>query len=188
MLRVEKGWARRAVLCAVVSSALVATTEIASAVEIIPAAGMTKTVDGDEDPNAFGSLSFRGQTLPFLATEIGLAYRSESRFDNNLNVRMWPVTASLWLTPIPSLYAGGGVGWYNVTLDFSDDVSPPLEDETNQEFGIHVGGGVRVPLGTNAALDLNGRYVMMRDQEARLVPETFDPDFWSTALGLAIKF
>jgi hypothetical protein len=29
---------------------------------------------------------------------------------------------------------------------------------------------------------------MMRDQESQLIPETFDPDFWQTTLGLAIRF
>jgi hypothetical protein len=29
---------------------------------------------------------------------------------------------------------------------------------------------------------------MMREQDSRLVPERFDPDFWSTSLGLAISF
>lgn len=39
-----------------------------------------------------------------------------------------------------------------------------------------------------AALDLTGRYVFMKDQESRLVPETFNPDFWTMSLGLALKF
>ena len=39
-----------------------------------------------------------------------------------------------------------------------------------------------------ASLDLGGRYVMMRNQQDRLVPQTFDPDFWTTSLGLAIHF
>ena len=34
---------------------------------------------------------------------------------------MWPITASLWFTPIPMLYAGGGVGWYQVTLNYAND-------------------------------------------------------------------
>jgi len=161
----------------------------AAGVEIIPAAGLTRAVDTDNNSsNAFGSLALRGQLFPLLATEIGVAYRQESRFDDNLKVRMWPVTASLWVTPLPALYAGGGVGWYNMSFDYNDNLVPPLENQTVQDFGVHLGGGVRVPLAPAAALDLNGRYVMMREQDDRLVPNHFDPDFWQMALGLAIKF
>jgi hypothetical protein len=168
--------------------ALAAGIAIANAAEIIPAAGLTRSVNGDQ-ANAFGSLALRGQLFPpLVATEVGVAYRSESRDNDLLKVRMWPVTASLWLTPVPALYAGGGVGWYNTSFEYSDTVVPPVENHTEQEFGVHVGGGARVPLAPAAALDLSGRYVMLRDQQDRLVPEKFDPDFWSMSLGLAIKF
>jgi len=169
--------------------ALVTGIAIANAAEIIPAAGLTKSVNGDgNEANAFGSLALRGQMFPMMETEVGVSYRSESRDGDDLKVRMWPVTASLWLTPLPALYAGGGVGWYNITFDYSDDLVPPIEDETHQDFGVHLGGGVRVPLAPAAALDLNGRYVMLREQDDKLVPEHFDPDFWTMSLGLAIKF
>jgi hypothetical protein len=48
-----------------------------------------------------------------------------------------------------------------------------------------LGGGFQVPLAPTVALDLGGRYVMLRDQQSHLVPETFDPDFWMLSLGLA---
>lgn len=164
--------------------ALVATS--ARAAEIIPSVGLTRTIDGGNDTRTFGGLALRAPIVPMLAGEIGVAYRSESRFDDQLDVRMWPVTASLWVTPVPTVYAGAGVGWYNVTLDYDDAL--PIEDETRQEFGVHVGGGMRIPVAPSATVDLNGRYVMMRDQESRLVPETFDPDFWQLSLGLGIRF
>jgi len=102
---------------------------------------------------------------------------------------MWPVTASMWVTPVPAFYAGGGVGWYNITFDYADAVSPPLRDHTEQQFGVHLGGGVRVPVAPSAAVDLNGRYVMLRNQdEDRLIPERFNPNFWQMSAGLALKF
>ena len=39
-----------------------------------------------------------------------------------------------------------------------------------------------------ASLDLNGRYIFMDKSESQLPPNEFDPDFWSTTLGLAIRF
>lgn len=167
-------------------AALLATTTAKSA-EIIPAVGLTRATEAD-DAKFFGSLAFRGDLAPILQTEIGISYRSESRFDDRLQLRMWPVTASLWLVPVPSLYAGAGVGFYQVTYDYDqDEILLDIEDETKQEFGVHVGGGVKVPLGTSTSLDLHGRYVMMREQESRLVPEEFDPDFWNASLGLAFR-
>jgi hypothetical protein len=154
--------------------------------EIIPSAGLTRGIDGDET-KAFGSLAVRGQMIPFLATELGVGYRTETRDDGLLKMTMWPVTASLWVTPVPMLYAGGGVGWYNISFKYDDSLTPPVRNHTNQEFGVHLGGGVKVPLAPMAAVDLNGRYVMLRDQEDRLIPEQFNPDFWQMSLGLAIK-
>jgi len=162
--------------------------QVARAAEVIPGVGLTKPVEGDE-AKVFGSLALRGKILPFLEDEIGVAYRSENRFEERLRLRMWPVTATLWLVPVPAVYAGAGVGWYHVTYDYDQDkIAFPVSDETKQEFGVHLGGGLKFPLAPSAGLDLNGRYVMMRYQESRLVPEKFDPDFWSTTLGLAIRF
>jgi hypothetical protein len=172
---------------AVLLAALWAGVELARAAEIVPAVGMSRTVDGDNPSRAFASLALRGDLLPFLQTEVGVAYRSEQVIADQLNVRMWPITASLWVTPVPALYAGGGVGWYHTTLDYASNL--PFNDQTRENFGVHLGGGVKVPLGSPAvAVDLGGRYVMLRPQESQLIPQHFDPDFWTTTLGLAIHF
>ena len=162
---------------------------VARAAEIIPSIGMTRSArpGGDDRAQAYGGVALRGDLLPLLQSEIGVAYRDESRQNGALKVRMWPVTASLWLTPLPSLYAGGGVGWYHTTLDYASNV--PFNDQTRENFGVHLGGGVKVPLGSPAvAVDLGGRYVMLRPQESQLIPQHFDPNFWTTTLGLAIHF
>lgn len=174
------------ILAVALGAVLMLAAGAAQAGEIIPAIGLSRTTEGDNDAKVFGGVSFRGHLAPILISEVGVAYRSESYFDDQLKVRMWPVTASLYLSPVPALYAGAGVGWYNTTFDY--DSALPIQDETSQEFGVHVGGGLQVPLAPSAAVDLNGRYVFLRDQESRLVPESFDPDFWSTTLGLALKF
>jgi len=169
-------------------SALVIGVSMANAVEIIPSVGLTRSVEGDNDANVLGGLAIRGHIMPLLATEVGVNYRQESRDDDMLEVRSWPVTASLWLTPGNIFYAGAGVGWYNMSFDYDDSLVPPLESHTEQEFGVHLGGGLRVPFSSKAALDLHGRYVMMRDMQDKLVPEDFDPDFWQMSLGLGFRF
>jgi opacity protein-like surface antigen len=166
---------------------LLAGISVSQAAEIIPAVGLSKPVNGDDNGQFFGSLAFRSQFLvPMLQSEIGVGYRQENRFNDQLKIKQWPVTASLYFKPVPVLYAGGGVGWYNTTFDYKDNTL--VQDETRQDFGVHLGGGFQVPIGPSAAMDLSGRYVMLRDQEAKLIPEKFNPDFWTTQLGLAIKF
>jgi hypothetical protein len=178
--------ARAAIGGILMTLALLAAAGPARGAQIVPSIGTSKAVNGNGDATTFGGVAFRAPLAPLLESEIGVAYRSESRFDDQLRVRTWPVTASLYLKPVPALYAGGGVGWYHTTLDYASGL--PFADETTQNFGVHVGGGLQVPLGTNVAVDLNGRYVMMRDQESRLVPEKFNPDYWMTSMGLAIGF
>jgi opacity protein-like surface antigen len=167
-------------------AALLLSVGPAAAAEIIPSVGLTRSVDSDDTESLLG-LALRGSLLgQVVKTEIGAQYRSESLYGGDLSVRQWPVTASVWLSPVPSLYAGAGVGWYHTTYDYEDELG--LDDNTEQNFGVHVGGGLRVPLIPQAALDLQGRYVFLQDQESQLVPESFDPDFWSLSLGLAIGF
>lgn len=160
---------------------------VAHATEIIPSLGVTKAVKDDgADAKLYGGLAFRSQLLPLIQGEIGIAYREEDRSGDLLKLRMWPVTASAWLRPIPSLYAGGGAGWYYTTYDYAS--STPFKDTTKQQFGVHLGGGLAIPLTPMVGLDLNGRYIFMKKQHSELPPESFNPDFWTTSLGLAFKF
>ena len=188
---IMSGGARRLLALAAGLALLALPGAIASparAVEVIPAIGLTRAVGGEGQARLYGSLALRGDVLPLLQTEVAVAYREESRFNDQLKLRMWPVTASLWFKPVPAIYAGAGVGWYQVTYDWSSSLAPAIQDETKQQLGVHVGGGLRMPLAPAATLDLGGRYVMMREQDARLVPEKFDPDFWTTSIGLAVRF
>jgi hypothetical protein len=160
------------------------------ALQLIPSTGLAKSTEsGAGDAKVFGGLALRASILPFLSAEGGINYRQESFFDDELTVRMWPVTASLWLTPFPTLYAGGGVGWYRTTYDLRN---PDLEDATTDKIGVHLGGGVTMPLTKALGLDLNGRYIFMQKDNklewGTALPTEFNPDFWSLSAGLAIKF
>jgi hypothetical protein len=158
--------------------------QVANAGEIVPSIGVSKPAhDADAETKPHLGLAFRSNLLPLLKTEVGVAYRSESYMNDQLRVRQWPLTASLWLSPVPMLYAGGGAGWYHTTYDFQDTLLG--EDSTDQQFGVHAGGGLQIPLGPVAA-DLNGRYIFFQEEPA--IPTGIaDADYWSVALGLAIK-
>jgi hypothetical protein len=178
-------WFAAVAAVALVAVAVGAPSASAARGEFVPYLGISKQVEGDETQMS-GGLAVRGDLLPILMAEVGASYRSEDRFDDQLHLRQWPITASLYLRPARPLYAGAGVGWYNTSFDYDDALG--IEDETRQDFGVHVGGGFQIPISPAVGVDLNGRYVMMQDQESRLVPESFDPDFWTTNVGLAIRF
>lgn len=166
---------------------LIAGVSGARASEIVPSFGLTRTVDSDQANSNVG-LAFRGDIAgPILQTELGASYRSQTYSDGAIRARMIPVTASLILRPIRAIHADAGVGWYHTKYEYPDIAGAP-NDETIQQFGVHVGGGLEVPIAPKAAIDLTGRYVFLKDQESQIIPQTFDPDFWSMSLGLALGF
>ena len=163
-----------------------AAVKAQAATEIIPSVGITRSVDTDEAKSDVG-LALRGSFVPsLLDVELKGQYRKQERFNGALTEKMWPLTASLWLTPLRALYAGGGVGWYHTTLEHN--ASSTLPDETHQKFGVHAGAGIRVPVASSVAFDLNGRYVWLENQETVSIPQKFNPDFWDMSLGLAFRF
>lgn len=179
---------RAALIAGAAIAALLVTATTARAGEIIPSIGLTKTTEDNANTDILGGLAVRADLATALKAEIGVQYRDEERFNDNLKIRTWPITASLWLQPLPVLYAGGGVGWYHTTYDWVDEPLAP-GDETSQDFGVHLGGGFRVPLAPNIAADLNGRYAFLGDVESEFEElDNLDPDFWTLSLGLAIGF
>ena len=157
------------------------------ALELIPSLGMTKSVDSNADAAAFsGGLALRAPVLPFLKLEGGITYREDSYYDQGLKVRQWPVTVSAWLTPFPMFYAGGGLGWYRTTYDYQAPLTQT--DQTTDAIGVHLGGGVLIPLGAKMSLDGNGRYVFLQKNNDIELPTSFNPDFWTASVGLAIRF
>jgi outer membrane protein with beta-barrel domain len=159
----------------------------AHAAEIIPSLGMTRTpTTGDETRLSYG-LAVRGNIAPMLAAEIGMSYRQDKLLNGQVESKQWPLTASLWAKPMPMLYAGGGVGWYNTTLHYPN--TPLLASSTTQKFGVHLGGGITLPIVPGvASADLNGRYVYLGDQQSDLPPNKFKADYWTTSLGVAFHF
>ncbi len=170
----------------VLLAVLLVGIQAARAAEIVPSVGIARATSGDGDSKAFVGLALRGSVLPMVKPEIGVAYRNEPYSNGDLNVKMWPVTASLWLTPLPTVYFGGGVGWYHTTYDYKDALA--LQDETSQEFGTHLGAGFTLPIvPAIASLDLNGRLVQLREKDSLVAPGSIKQSFWSTTLGIAIR-
>jgi len=165
---------------------VMAAVQPVRAAEIIPQIGMTRSIDGgDEAKSAYG-LAVRGDLAPMLQAEIGGSYRKEPQFAGAMDVVQWPVTASLWVRPLPAIYAGGGAGWYHTTLQYADHALPST---TTEKFGAHLGGGIELPVVPRvASLDLSGRYVYLGSQTTELPLDRWKASFWTTTAGLALHF
>ncbi|MBI5836801.1 MAG: outer membrane beta-barrel protein [Candidatus Eisenbacteria bacterium] len=163
-----------------------AETSAAPGGQLIPSVGMTRSVDGDQARASVG-IAARAPLMPgLLDAELGVSYRSQQYYGGTMTVRSWPLTASAWLTPMRPLYAGGGVGWYNTSYRYS--AGSPGEDRTTQKLGLHLGGGMQLPLGRSVALDASGRYIFLGKEDSGLFPDKYNPDSWVTSVGLAIRF
>lgn len=160
---------------------------IARSAEILPSVGIARSTEGGES-RLYTGLALRTGLAPFLQSEVGVAYRKEQFASNAGTATTWPLTASLWFAPIPFAYAGGGVGWYHTSFSYEGVPLAGTLAATDQRFGTHVGGGMRMPLAPMVGLDLNARYVILGDSSDSTVPSDYDPKFWSAALGLGVKF
>src|SRR4249920_1631258 len=144
--------ARQFVGVCMLATLATATAGTAAGVELIPSLGVTKSTDTNAgDAEGFGGLALRGSLLPFLKLEGGIGYRQDSFADGAVTARQWPLTVSVWALPLPMVYAGGGIGWYRTTLDYRSSL--PFEDSTTDKMGVHLGGGVTVPVASKLALD-----------------------------------
>ena len=151
------------------------------ALSIGPQVGISKA-SGSDAKFLVGS-AVRLKFLPALAVEGSLNYRQEDIAGDTATLRSWPVQVTGLLYPLPVAYAAIGAGWYNTTLDYDDSVT--FNDDTQQEFGWHFGGGLEVPLGSVAKLTGDLRYVFL-DYNWETVPGQGDvkDDFYMVTTGV----
>lgn len=187
----KKALVRGAIALIAVSAGIgsLASQAGAAGIELVPSVGLQKSVKGSDEVKPYYGLALRAKVLPALKAEIGAAYRTDdfSSAAGDFTMKSWPITASLWLTPIPMLYAGGGVGWYNQSFEFPEGSG--IANRTRQDFGMHVGGGLNLPVAPAVSVDLNGRYVFLpvKDDPVTVLKD-WDPSFWTTSVGLAFHF
>jgi opacity protein-like surface antigen len=158
----------------------------AHAVQLVPSIGISQSQDGGDNEVMYG-VALRNGLLPRTQAEIQVGYRKETYAyaGQSFDLNTTPVTLSLWVSPVPMLYAGGGVGAYIQSVKYQDNVYPASHDSN---FGAHLGGGMRFSLTPMVGFDLQGRYVFMKDQASQLASGDFNPSFWTLQAGLAIGF
>jgi opacity protein-like surface antigen len=141
---------------------LIATQAGAQSIKIGPQIGFQKAQDADEGRFMFGG-AMRVKLIPFLGVEGTIGYRQEKFANDALTVRTWPVMVTGLVYPFRKIYGAIGAGWYNTTFDYDQARFPSqgINDETQQEFGWHFGGGIELPVGKRFKLTTDFRYVFL---------------------------
>ncbi|MFM7232386.1 MAG: outer membrane beta-barrel protein [bacterium] len=178
---------RRRVLLALSLFAVFVTSPLAHATEVVPSLGMSRNPSyGDAAKVSYG-LALRHDLAPFMSGELGVGYRQDQLQSGTIESTQWPVTLSLWFKPIPAIYLGGGTGLYNTTMHYPN--SAITDKTTNTDFGLHVGGGVVLPMIPGlASLDVSGRYVRLGTAITEVLSQSILSDYWTTSLGVAFQF
>jgi opacity protein-like surface antigen len=139
--------------------------------------------DTEESSGMFGAMArLRGEVV---GVEGAIDYRNEE-MGGGVDLKTWPITASLMIYPVPVIYALGGLGWYNSTLDFPD--GSLFEDQTDTQLGYHLGAGMELPVSPNLRLTGDFRYHFV-DYEFDDIPSSIgnvDADAFSLNGGVLI--
>ena len=81
---------------------VVVGAEIAHSAEILPSVGFARPTEGG-DSKLYSGIAMRTGLMPFVQSEIGVAYRREEMSTGGVSATTWPVTGSLWFSPIPKV-------------------------------------------------------------------------------------
>jgi opacity protein-like surface antigen len=136
-------------------------------------------MDTDNGSDMFGGMvRLRGGVL---GVEGAIDYRKDD-LGAGVDLKTWPVTASLMIYPVPVVYGLAGLGWYNSTLDFPPSFG--IEDETDTQLGYHVGAGLELPMAPAFALTGDVRWQFV-DYDFEDIPGSIgnDADSWSWNAG-----
>lgn len=150
-----------------------------------PQIGFFNTVDAD-NASWMGGLAARAKFGEYFGVEASINYRQEKFLNNSVTVKNWPILVSALIYPIPYVYGAMGVGWYNVTYSYNNELlGLNLTSDTRHEFGWHFGGGVEVPLGSRVKLIGDLRYVFL-DYEFEEFPgsDNIQADYYVFMIGV----
>lgn len=149
-----------------------------------PVLGYQKASDADEGTLMVGA-ALRVKLTPTLGVEGAIHYRYEEYRDGLMTVKSWPVMASALLYAFPIVYGTVGMGWYNTTYEFDDNLLPTVNNRTEQEFGWHLGAGIELPFFIAARITADVRYVFIDYDVGSLVDMgNVRSDFYVISVGL----
>lgn len=168
-----------------------------------PRAGYYKSKDAEEGA-WYGGVQSRFRFGEVIGLEVAADYRTEETFevdapgfDGEINVRSYPVTASLlvFLPILPhfSPYLVGGGGLYYTKIDYSESLEDlGFDDRTERPWGWHAGAGLEFPITETVALNADVRYIFMDsefgDEGGTDLDEDSSVDSWAATTALMFYF
>jgi len=154
-----------------------------------PQLGYFRAIDADEG-NIMGGIAARLKFIEIFGIEASINYRQEKYLNNSVTVKNWPVMLTGLVYPLPYVYAGVGVGWYNSNYSYNNNLLElDLTSDTKQRFGWHFGGGVEFPIGQLGKVVGDLRYVFL-DYDFNEFPGSNDvnADFYVFTIGFLLGF
>lgn len=155
-----------------------------------PRLGYYKAADAEEG-NFYGGVQARIRLGPVLGIEGAVDYRAGQTYEfagQELQTKFVPVTGSLMLfAPVSehlNPYGLAGIGAYYTIYD----AEGPLSDDNKNEFnfGFHLGFGLELPINSNAALNVDYRYLFLNPDENEQNFE--DADFSGNVFTAGLMF
>lgn len=145
----------------------------------------------DADGNTWsGGAQLRFFLSPALALEGAVDYRQDEFNQGATRVDTYPVQASLLAFLMPDKritpFILGGAGWY-----FTHVEGPGDQDETENRFGLHAGGGLMVFLNKHWSIDGTYRYVWVEEiqsHDASLLDKDYNDDGQMVTIALNLHF
>jgi opacity protein-like surface antigen len=127
--------------------------------------GLYKSTDADS-MILYGGAQVRWKLFPGMSLEGTLDYRPSESYPNNRKITSIPLmaTALFYFMPEAKLspYLLGGVGWYYAKIEDSSGSS------TAYTPGLHLGGGLDIPLDHNIVFNADVRYFFLDYGDGKL--------------------
>ena len=147
-------------------------------------------VRGADHGTWFGGVQARLHFAKIFAVEAAISFHSNEYEDGDVVVTQYPLqlTAFLYIIPEGPIrpYILGGVGWYYTRYDYRDNFALLYQDRTDNIFGVHLGAGGEVMLGSRASLNLDVRYIFLNATNDQVIHS--DYNYWQLTAGLNFYF
>ena len=152
-----------------------------------PSLGFYATPDTDSWNTIVGVHSRFKYNL--LGAELAINYKSEQYNNDVVWVKSWPIRASVLLYPLPWVYAIGGIGYYDLYIDYNQnyDQLVDFENEAKQQWGAHAGLGVEKTISKTSILVVEMRYSNI-DYDFTPFPTSSDIDTNALAIVTTLLF
>lgn len=177
-------------LTPVVSHAQSSDAAIKNTLGIGPRLGYYKAADADEGSFYVG-LQSRARLGPVFGLEGSIEYRGGQEYSfggQTVTTKFVPVTGSaLLFIPVSENFAPYGVaglGAYYTIYDYEGTFTDENDNEFN--FGYHLGFGAEFPLGSNAALNFDYRYLFLNPDSNET--STQDADYSGNVFTAGLMF